>query len=39
MALTLAAAWLLWRERAAIKSTLRARMVTASEPAAALATA
>lgn len=39
MALTLVAAWLLWRERAGIKSILRARMATATEPAAAPATA
>jgi hypothetical protein len=30
MALSLAAAWLLWRERAVIKSTLRARMAATS---------
>jgi hypothetical protein len=39
MALTLVAAWLLWRERAGIKSILRTRIATATEPAAAPATA
>jgi hypothetical protein len=39
MALTLVAAWLLWRERAGIKSILRARIATATEPAEAPATA